>query len=54
MGGRGLGRPVIGPDLIQDSGIRHVALSMSPVYAGQVFARLRSLGVNVYMGHDPQ
>jgi SAM-dependent methyltransferase len=47
-----IGRPVIGPDLIHRNGIKHIALSLSPVYAEQVCAKLRPLGVAIYAASD--
>lgn len=47
-----LGRPVGGVDLIRDKDIKHVALSLSPVYAETVSARLRALGVTIYAAGD--
>jgi SAM-dependent methyltransferase len=45
------GRPVGGSELIRLNGIRHIALSLSPVYAPAVAARLRELGATVYGEH---
>jgi SAM-dependent methyltransferase len=43
-----IGRPVISRDQIQSAAIKHIALSLSPVYVEQVAGRLRSAGVTVY------
>jgi SAM-dependent methyltransferase len=47
-GGTVHGRPIGGLDLIERERIRHVALSISPVYIQQVSAKLRPLGVKIY------
>jgi SAM-dependent methyltransferase len=47
-GGTVHGRPIGGLDLIGREQIRHVALSVSPVYVEQVSAKLRPLGVEIY------
>lgn len=47
-GSEALGRPIAGPDLIRARRIKHVALSLSPVYASEVAARLRQFDVTVY------
>lgn len=47
-GGTVHGRPIGGPDLIAAKGIKHVALSVSPVYFEQIRAKLAPLGVSVY------
>lgn len=40
---------VIGPDEMSEFGIRHVALSVSPIYRDQVMTKLQSRGVRVYV-----
>jgi SAM-dependent methyltransferase len=47
-GGSVHGRPIGGLDIIGRERIRHVALSISPVYVEQVSAKLRPLGVDIY------
>jgi SAM-dependent methyltransferase len=47
-GGSVHGRPIGGLDIIGREHIRHVALSISPVYVEQVSAKLRPLGVEIY------
>jgi hypothetical protein len=47
-GGTVHGRPIGGIDLIEREHIRHVALSISPVYVEQVSAKLRPLRVEIY------
>ena len=42
------GRPVGGIDLVASCNIRHVALSISPIYFEQVKAKLAPLGVAIY------
>jgi SAM-dependent methyltransferase len=42
------GSPVIGLREIASRGIRHVALSVSPIYRAQVLEKLRPYGVSVY------
>jgi SAM-dependent methyltransferase len=51
-GSEAIGRPIIGPHLMHDRGIKHIALSLSPVYAERVAAKARSLGVAVYGAED--
>jgi len=54
MWGRAVnGRPVGGLDLIKDMDIRHVALSISPVYFDQVITKLEPYGVSVYVPQGP-
>lgn len=43
------GRPVGGLDLIKDLDIRHVALSISPVYYEQVITKLNKYDIKVYV-----
>ncbi len=47
-GGTVHGRPIGGTDLIQELGIKHIALSVSPVYFDQIKAKLAPLGVTIY------
>ena len=42
------GRPVGGIDLVASLGIRHIALSISPIYFDQVKAKLAPYGVAIY------
>jgi len=51
-GAEAIGRPIIGPQLLHDRGIKHIALSLSPVYAERVAAKLQPLDVSVYMVED--
>jgi SAM-dependent methyltransferase len=44
------GRPVGGLDLIDQLGIRHVALAVSPVYVARIREKLAPLGVTVHAG----
>jgi 2-polyprenyl-3-methyl-5-hydroxy-6-metoxy-1,4-benzoquinol methylase len=47
-GGTVHGRPIGGTDLIQELGIKHIALSVSPVYFDQIKAKLAPLGITIY------
>lgn len=47
-GGEAHGRPVGGLDMIADMGIKHVVLSVSPIYFSQIRSKLEPHGVNVY------
>ncbi|WP_260293634.1 class I SAM-dependent methyltransferase [Sedimenticola hydrogenitrophicus] len=47
-GGTVHGRPIGGPELIAKKGIKHVALSVSPVYFEQIREKLAPLGVSIY------
>lgn len=42
-------RPIGGSDLIKGESIHHVALAISPAYTDQVSAKLRPLGVEIYI-----
>jgi SAM-dependent methyltransferase len=51
-GGQMHGRPIGGRDLIDQMGIKHIALSVSPVYFRQIREKLAPLGVRVYSASD--
>jgi SAM-dependent methyltransferase len=47
-GGTVHGRPIGGTDLIVEMGIKHIALSVSPVYFDQIKAKLAPLNIRIY------